>query len=215
MSSLLYLIRHGATKQNEQKPVILQGSSIDGPLSEQGRNQAQRVADELATQEVRAIYASPMLRAQQTAQAIAVKHGLPVQTVPELHEVNVGEWEGKSWPEIMSADPEHYQHFMQHADVPYLGGESYQGVLERVLPQFEALFKRHTDEPFVVVAHNVVNRVYLSQLLMGNLDRSRKLPQQNCCINIVQASEAGTSPEVLTLNSILHLQRMVPDPAVL
>lgn len=201
--TLMYLIRHGATLQNEHRPVILQGNGINGPLSPTGQQQAKEVADALVNKKIHAVYASPMVRAQQTATQVAERHSLPVQTIPEIQEVDVGEWEGKTWTEIMENDREHYDRFMNDPTCAYLGGESFLDVLNRVQKRFELLLQKHQGETIAVIAHNVVNRAYLASILHGNLDRSRKILQSNCCLNLIR--QKNSVPEVVTLNSVLHL----------
>ena len=200
--TLLYLIRHGATLQNEQRPVVLQGNGINGPLSPRGEQQAKEVGEELKEFPLAAVYSSPMLRARQTAQAIAEHHRLDIETIPDIHEVSVGSWEGKTWTEIMESDREYYDRFMSDPSCPYRDGESFQNVLKRVQPKFAELIERHAGQAIAVVAHNVVNRVYLASLLHGHLERSRKILQSNCCVNLIRHRE---KPEVVTVNSVLHL----------
>lgn len=200
----LYLVRHGATAQNEQRPVVLQGCGVDGRLSENGQRQAQAVADFLAPFPLARVYTSPMRRARETAEQIAARHSVPVDVIDEIHEVSVGDWEGRSWTEIMEADRTYYDRFMQNpADVPYLGGETYREVLGRVQPALEAVLERHAGESIAVVAHNVVNRVYLCSLLGLDLSRARGLHQANCCVNVIRRKNGVT--ELLTLNSEFHL----------
>ena len=162
----LYLIRHGATKQNESRPLVLQGNRIDGPLSQTGAQQAARVAGILSNVRLSRVYSSPLRRARQTAESIAKPHALPVETVRPIHEVDVGNWEGLAWSQIMEDDPDRYARFMADpGGVPYLGGESYGDVLRRAKPAMLELLKRHDGESIAVVAHNVVNRVLLADLL--------------------------------------------------
>lgn len=203
--TILYLVRHGATAHNEQRPVILQGNGVDGPLSENGQRQAAAVADFLARFPLTRVYSSPMRRARQTAERIAARQAAAdVETIDDLHEVNVGQWEGRTWTEIMAADREYYERFMENpADVPYLGGENYRHVLARVQPALESVFHRHPGESIAIVAHNVVNRVYLGSLLGLELARSRQIRQTNCCINVVRRKNGET--ELVTLNAEFHL----------
>src|SRR5262249_52537858 len=74
----LYLVRHGATEANERTPYILQGNSIDLPLSGTGQKQAQAVAAFLHPFKIRRVYSSAMIRARQTAEAIASAVGAPL-----------------------------------------------------------------------------------------------------------------------------------------
>lgn len=200
----LYLIRHGATKQNEARPVILQGCGIDGPLSAMGRSQAAHVARILSRFPLSRVVASPMLRARQTATAIAEPHQLPVETVDALHEVDVGAWEGRSWDQIMREDADAYASFMEDpATVPYYGGETYNEVLQRTKPVLLDLLAGHRDHSIAVVAHNVVNRVLLADLLRLPLRYARDIHQSNCCVNVIRSK--SESVELVTLNAELTL----------
>lgn len=200
----LYLVRHGATLQNDSRPVILQGNGIDGPLSETGRAQAAQVARVLAGKRLAHIYASPMRRAQQTAAAIAEPQRLSVETVAALHEVDVGLWEGLPWTQIMAEQPQEYAQFMADpASVPYRGGESYTDVLHRAKPALHEVLTRHVGQSVCVVAHNVVNRVLLADLLGLPLAQAKDIRQSNCCINVIRYKNA--TAELITLNAELDL----------
>ncbi len=90
MTTLL-LVRHGETDWNADGR--LQGQT-DRPLSEFGRRQARQLAEELAGEELDAIYASDLARARETAQIVAERLGLPVALDPDLREKDWGNWEG-------------------------------------------------------------------------------------------------------------------------
>lgn len=206
-STILILVRHGATTANEQKPYILQGSSIDLPLSPNGEKQAEAVADFLSTFPIGRIYCSTMLRARQTAGEIARRHSLEIASLPEIVECGVGLWEGMDWESIKEQFPEESHRFLANpADNAYLGGESYGDVLRRVGPVFERLLELHRGEIVVVVAHNVVNRVYVADLLKLDLKLAKDLHQSNCCVNVIQRSRAGT--HLITMNSTFHLDSL-------
>ena len=204
MTTTLYLIRHAATEQNDARPVILQGCGLDGPLSATGRRQAAQVANVLTRFPLTAVIASPMLRAQQTAAAIAEPHHLALETIEALHEVDVGDWEKCSWEQIMRDDADAYARFMDDpATVPYHGGESYTDVLRRARPVLQDLLSRYAGQSIAVVAHNVVNRVLLSDLLRLPLRYARDLRQANCCVNVIRGT--SDSIELVTLNAELAL----------
>ncbi len=204
--TLLYLIRHGATAANERRPYVLQGSNVDNPLSEMGERQAEAVAELLSRIQLSAIYCSQMTRAQQTARAIASRHRFEPTPLESIQEVNVGQWEGLSWVEIEARHREHYEAF--HASpgtVAYLGGESYANVLARAEPIFTALFQRHIGEQFAVVAHNVVNRAYLSHLLGLDINLAKNVEQTNTCVNVVEWDHERNKGSVVTLNANFHV----------
>jgi broad specificity phosphatase PhoE len=86
----LLLVRHGETDWNAAGR--LQGHT-DRPLSDYGREQARRLADELTGEEFEAIYASDLTRARETAEIVGERLHLPVVLDPDLREKNWGTWE--------------------------------------------------------------------------------------------------------------------------
>lgn len=202
--TMLYLVRHGATDANQQRPYVLQGRGIDLPLNDVGRKQAESVGRFLSRMQVHRVFSSPMLRAVETAGTIADYHNVDVTLREELIECDVGQWEGMDWDSIMRAYPEAYQAFMENpAENPYLGGESYGDVLRRVQPAMTEILRHHVGESVVVVAHNVVNRAYLASLLGLDLRKAKDLSQSNGGVNVIRDRDGKTS--LLTLNAHFHL----------
>jgi broad specificity phosphatase PhoE len=200
----LYLVRHGATDNNLTHPPRLQGQRLDAPLSAVGRRQAEQTAAFLSGEPITAIYASPLLRARQTAQAIARPLGLETQLVEALIECDVGQWEGRSWPDIEREEPDAYRRFMANAyEYGYRGGENLGQLERRVAPAFAQLAAANVGRSIVVVAHNVVNRVYLGHLLDVPPAKRRGMPQENCGVNLIRYQDGEA--KLITLNSVSHL----------
>lgn len=200
----LYLIRHGATAANECRPYVLQGRSVDLPLSETGRRQAAALGSFLQHRGIEHVYASPLRRAVETAEAIAAPRALRVSTDQRLVECDVGRWEGMDWDSISREYPAEYQAFMDDpAAHPYLGGETYRDVADRVRPAITEVLERHAGRSIAVVAHNVVNRVYLAGLLGLELRRAKDIRQSNGGINLIRHRRGET--ELMTLNMFFHI----------
>ncbi len=200
----LYLVRHGATANNRARPPRVQGRRTDPELSEEGHQQARQTGRALADVIVGTVYTSPLLRARQTASAIAGPHGLEVEVVQELIEVDVGQWEGRDWVEIEKTDPEAYRLFTTDAEVhPYLGGENLGTVQARVIPALKRLMADNLGRVVVAVGHNCVNRAYLAHLLGMPLAKYRSIPQDNCGVNLLRY-RAGRIKAV-TINAVGHL----------
>jgi probable phosphoglycerate mutase len=75
MSTRVFLIRHGATVLTAEDRFA---GATDVELSDEGREQARRLAERLSTEKVAAVYASPLGRTVETASIIARPHGLEV-----------------------------------------------------------------------------------------------------------------------------------------
>ena len=87
----LYWVRHGENPANLTKEFSCR--RVDYPLTPKGVLQAQQTAEYFAAKTIHAVYASPLKRAVQTAEIIAVAHRLPVAQVEGFREVDVGELE--------------------------------------------------------------------------------------------------------------------------
>ena len=204
-STLLLLIRHGATDCNTAKPPRLQGRGINFGLSVDGQRQAAATANFLRDCKLDRIYSSPLKRAWETAEAIARPHELPVEAVDELVEVDVGRWENRSWEEIRRDDAEAYAQFLEDCGANgYAGGENMLQVQQRVTPVLTGLLQKNVGKCIAVVCHSVANRAYLAGLLQLPLARCRDLAQDNCAINVVLYREGNA--ELRTLNSVFHLE---------
>jgi broad specificity phosphatase PhoE len=202
----LYLIRHGATDNNRAAPPRLQGRRTDPGLSLEGLEQAGQTGRFLKESPLDAVYSSPLLRARQTAEAIAEPHGLAVEIVDDLIEADVGQWEGRDWEEIQKTDPEAYRAFMTDASVNgYLGGDNLNTVLARAAPALERLMQASRGRLIAVVAHNVVNRAYLAQVMGIPIARYRSIPQDNCGLTLLRYRHDRV--KVVTINAVLHLDQ--------
>lgn len=200
----LYAIRHGATAHNLLNPPRMQGRHIDEPLAELGRQQAGQVATALANKPISAVYCSPLRRAVETAAAIAARHSIKPIAVEGLAEADVGRWEDRAWDEIEANDGEAYRAFRTDPVANgYPEGENLADVTQRVKAAIDQLVADHLGQHVVVVAHSVVNRLYLGELLGVPIALRRRMPQDNCSISIVKWRPAKQS--VVTVNAVQHL----------
>ena len=92
-SITLTFIRHAQSESNASGII---DTEVPGPgLSPEGKGQAEQVAHQVARSNYDAIYASTMVRTQQTAAPLAAELGKQVEVLPGLQEINAGWFEGK------------------------------------------------------------------------------------------------------------------------
>ncbi|MFJ4225054.1 histidine phosphatase family protein [Microbacterium sp. NPDC089695] len=165
--TLITLVRHGQTDWNLARRI--QGST-DIPLNETGRADALTAAGLLADTTHHAIYASPLLRARETAEIIAAELGLPApQLVADVREREFGEGEG-----MLVAD-----YLEQYGDwvAPVPGAETLGAVADRALAAIDGIARdsRRRSAPLaesvIVVAHGGVIRSLIDHVSGGTLPR--------------------------------------------
>ena len=91
----LLLIRHGASQAAVPgEPFELVEGHSDPPLAPEGREQAERMAEWVTREPLVKLFVTPLQRTSQTAAPIVERTGLEPETVPELREIMLGQWEG-------------------------------------------------------------------------------------------------------------------------
>ena len=213
MSMRVFLIRHGATLLTAEDRFA---GATDVELSEEGREQAGRLAERLSTERMTAVYSSPLGRTVETARIIAQPHGLEVVRQEGLREISHGRWEQMTRREVQEAFPEEVAAWEED---PYtfapVGGESGLAVTARALPVLLEIVRTHGEGCVAVVSHKATIRLLLSSLLGFDPRRYRdNLDQKPAALNIVDFR--GTMHARLTLfNDTSHYtsaQSAIPPP---
>jgi broad specificity phosphatase PhoE len=150
----VYLARHGQTAYNHEGRFQGQG---EVPLDDTGRAQALELAERAAGYDFRALWCSPLLRARETADAVAAKIGLQPKADARLMETDAGDWTNLTFVEVRAQTPELFDAFAA-ADPGFAfpGGESFAEQEVRVSAAL-ADVERGTL-PALVVCHGMVIR---------------------------------------------------------
>jgi broad specificity phosphatase PhoE len=195
----LTLVRHGETLWNNQKKI--QGIT-DVELSQLGHEQANKLSHALQNENFDKIITSPLKRAYDTAQSIARHHAPPITVENDLHELNAGELEGLTFPDLQLQYAEFLNKWMiDHASVTMPQGESLQEVQDRVWPVIQRITA--TSENALVVSHSFVIITILCKVRNLSLSHSKEMRvgvASRTCLEI----ENGTMNVVL-FNDTDHL----------
>jgi 2,3-bisphosphoglycerate-dependent phosphoglycerate mutase len=174
-------IRHGETAWNVDTRI--QGQ-LDIPLNDTGRWQAHRLALAIAEEGLDAIYSSDLLRALETAQAVASGSGKPIATDTGLRERGFGEFEGLTFKEIGERWPEQSARWRRR-DPTFgpPGGEVLSDFYDRSVATVMRLAAAHPGQTIAVVAHGgVMDCLYRAATRLA-LDAPRSWQLGNASIN--------------------------------
>jgi broad specificity phosphatase PhoE len=145
--------------------------------------QAGELAASLRTEPVRAVFSSPIVRARETADAVAAVHSLAVVEVRGLREIDFGEVDGVAFDEL----PDALQAALLDAptEVRFPGGETYAELQERVATALGEIVRDHPEATVVAVSHAGAIRAALAAWLGITGEAVFRIDQRYASVNIV------------------------------
>ncbi len=204
----LILIRHGETDWN--RIGRCQGVA-DIVLNENGKKQARELAHSLRDHNIKAIYSSDLKRAHETAQHIAEHHNITVQLEPGLQEMNQGDLEGLSFPDIRDRYAEVLKQWRESPETLRLpSGESLVEVQNRAWRVFEKVHQNHIGETVVAVSHNLTIITLLCKITGVGLKGFRDFHIEATSKNIIISEDGSLRIDVI--NDVSHLSPMESVP---
>ncbi len=174
-------IRHGETAWNVEGRI--QGQ-LDVPLNDMGRWQVHRLALAVADEDIAAIYSSDLLRAMETAEAVARGCGQAIVTDPGLRERGFGEFEGLSYTDINQRWPEMAERWRRRdPSFGAPGGETLNDFFARSVATASRLAALHPGQTIALVSHGgVMDCLYRAASRLA-LDAPRSWSLGNAAIN--------------------------------
>jgi len=167
----VYLARHGQTAYNLEGR--FQGQRAV-PLDDTGREQAADLARRALDYGFAALWASPLLRARETAEILARALALEIREDERLMETDAGEWTDRSFAEVRAEAPERFDAFVAgDPDFAFPGGESFAAQEVRVSAALEEVERRPL--PALVVCHGMVIRAALARRAGHRLERLQRV----------------------------------------
>jgi len=183
----LLLVRH-ATAEGHGR---FQGQR-DVPLSSAGRRELARLCERCSRYPIRAVYASDLRRARETAEAVARNFGLEVEVRPELREMHFGQWEGLTWNQIARRYPRLASLWVKrfpHQVIP--GGEPLSQFQRRIAAGVRKVVAANRGQCALVVTHAGVIRFILAKVLGLPARNLFRLAQDSCALNVIDYLEGG------------------------
>ena len=196
----LFLVRHGEVVRQGQGKFL---GFTDLGLSHRGKEQIQALAEYLKGVSLDQAFASDLIRAKDSAGIICQDRRIKPVARPAFREMNMGDWDGKSWKEIKKNNPEVNPRFFYNLKKFYFpGGENWSQFRIRVLKGMEVLLKEGQGKNNLLAAHAGVNRIILAQALGLRYRNMFRMDQGYACLNIIEYYEKGS--KVILMNGIFY-----------
>jgi probable phosphomutase (TIGR03848 family) len=191
----LLLIRHAVN--DVMKAKRLAGWMPEVHINEEGRQQAEALAERLGHLPIKAVYSSPLERARDTAAPLAQALQLEVQLRDGLGEVHYGDWTGKSLEELSKLDAWKVVQIYP-SGMRFPGGEAIREMQTRVISELEAIAADHPKEIVALFSHADVIKAALAHYLGVHLDLFQRIAIDPVSVSVVALSPYG--PQILRVN---------------
>lgn len=194
--TLVLLVRHGTTPTTGK---VLPGRARGLHLSDRGREQAVRAAERInELGKVRAVYASPLERARETAAPIGRAVHKPVRIERGLLECDFGQWTGASLKRLMKK-PEWSIVQRTPSAFRFPDGESFMEMQTRIVDAVDTIRRRHPGKTVVCVSHADPIKAFVAYAMGTPLDLFQRIVISTCSVTAVLVGDVA--PIVLTVNS--------------
>lgn len=189
-----YLIRHGA---NDWIGKRIAGWTPGVHLNEAGRAQAQALAERLAREPIQQIICSPLERTRETAEPLARKLSLPIQTSEAVGEIRFGDWTGKTMDEL-TCDPKWklFNTFRSGTRIP--NGELMSEAQARMVTEIERLRYQFPNQGVAICSHGDPIRAALTYFLGMPLDFFQRIEISPTSVSVLVFDSFGA--KILRLN---------------
>ncbi len=193
----LILVRHGQTKENKNK--IWQGQS-EGTLSEEGEEQARKLAKKLEKESIDVIYCSDLQRTKNTIKPFLEKNNLPIKYVEALRERKLGVLEGSTTEQVGKYLAENKIDFKT---CNFETGETFYEMRERLAKFYESIAEKHKNDTVLLVTHGG----FVSQLILHLFgyppDRFSGFIPDNAGVTEIEIKKG--KPKLASFNNTNHL----------
>lgn len=195
----LILIRHGETEANVKNACI---GRTDVDLTGRGLRQMQSLARVFHSDDITAVYSSPLKRAVKSAEAINKYHNLPIEKLEGLAERDYGAWENKTYAEIKEENTEEYEEWLKdwlNYSMPM--GESIKEAFDRNVEAIKKIIEKNPSGKVIAVTHLGVIRNLLAYFMEAEPAAGWHFKVKNAAICRLEIDEEGYAT-MLSFNEI-------------
>ncbi len=168
-------------------------------LNAAGRAQAEKLAERLAGVPIDVIYSSPMERTRETAEPTAAKLGLDVHICDGIIELDLGDWTGAGYRELMDSPVwRQFNSFRSGTRIPG-GHELTVEVQARMAREMENLRARHPDSIIALFSHGDPIKTAIAHYLGIPLDYILRFTIDPASVSVISVEDYG--PRILCINN--------------
>lgn len=182
----IYIIRHAQTTMNAKGKVF--SGATDVSLSNSGIEATRSLSQNPLWRKMEHIYITPLIRTHETADILFDKT-IERTIVPELAEMNFGDYEGKIMTPENADDPVFYNWVNNPEQLTFPNGENLMRHAEKAYQAVIKIAENDMFENVAIVSHATTIRLVMAKLMTGNIKCFRKIPCDNGCVSWLTSEE--------------------------
>lgn len=159
MTTKIFLVRHAEAEGNLFR--VAHGQ-YDSNVTPQGYRQLAYLRRRFQGERLDAVYGSDLTRTHTTASALYLPRALPFRPLPLLREIRLGDWEQRTWGEILRMDPQMYVDFNKRPHLWHVrGAETFAQVRDRMLDAVRRIAAENPGGTVAAASHGAALRTLL------------------------------------------------------
>jgi len=209
LATTLIFVQHGESEGNQGGRF---NGSLDFPLTEKGRAQAQKTAEYLDKYKIDKAYSSDLLRAKETAQIIATRQNLDLIEDKGLREINGGDFEGQLFDDLHIKFPQEFSIWMNDlGNCKCPNGESIGELLSRFNKTVIEIAKNNKDKTVLIGTHAMPIRVISTIWDKKDITDVREIDYvKNASVTVVDYTDID-NPKIVEYDTANYLGELMTE----
>ncbi|MCI9260167.1 MAG: histidine phosphatase family protein [Romboutsia sp.] len=193
----LILVRHALTVDNQKSRL---SGHIDSSISEEGREQIDKITNYLKDFDIDKIYTTTSSRTKDTVKKLSELKSIEIIEKESLKEISFGDFEGLTFKEIENRYPEEFQDMIKKGyEYKYPNGESLIDSYNRVCTELDNIISDCDNQTILICSHGGTIRNIITYLISNSYKYHWNFKIDNGSVTILEIQDGFTV--ITTMNN--------------
>ena len=186
----LILVRHALTVDNQKSRL---SGQIDSSISEEGREQIDKITNYLKDFDIDKIYTTTSSRTKDTVKKLSELKSIEIIEKESLKEISFGDFEGLTFDEIKDKYPKEFQDMIEKGyEYKYPNGESLIDSYNRVCIELDNIISNNDNRTILICSHGGTIRNILTYLISNSYQYHWNFKIDNGSVTILEVQDGFT-----------------------
>ncbi len=193
----LILVRHALTVDNQRSRL---SGHIDSSVSEEGKEQIEKITNYLKDFEIDKIYTTTSSRTKDTVKKLSKLKSIEIIEKESLKEISFGDFEGLTFKDIENIYPEEFQDMIKKGyEYKYPNGESLIESYNRVCTELDNIISNNDNQTILICSHGGTIRNIITYLISNSYKYHWNFKIDNGSVTILEIQDGFTV--IATMNN--------------